>query len=135
MRFGPVSFSRRRTLRGVAGFIVAFLLAGQAMAATGCCSDLASMLSLPDQSAVEVVCADHAGGDPGSSSDTKRSCPAEEPTPQARAVDLPGAQPVAAILDAGFYTIGLVAHTQPPARVASVIPPPPLYARLQRLRL
>jgi hypothetical protein len=129
MRFGPLVLNRRRTLRGVAALVVAFLLAGQAMAATGCCI----FPVLADQG-TQAPCPGHADSDTDSVPQIQHNCPAEEPTPKARAVELPGVHAVAAIVEVVFGFADRACYTVP-AIVAVEIPPPPLYARLQRLRL
>jgi hypothetical protein len=126
-----LSLNRRRTLRNVAGFVVAFLLTGQAMALTGCCAGLVPTRGDP---AASAVCADHAE-DPAPASDAKVNCPVDAPTAQPRGVDLPSAQSVPAIVDVGFAPIAHVLRDRPKAGASTAIPPPPLYARLQRLRL
>lgn len=131
MRFGPLSLNRRRTLHNVAGFVVAFLLTGQVMALTGCCAALAAPRG---ESASSAVCADHAD-DSAPASDAKANCPVDAPTAQTRGVDLPSAQSVPAIIDVAFAPLARVIHDRPTAGASTAIPPPPLYARLQRLRL
>jgi hypothetical protein len=132
MTRGPLHLFRRRTLRGLAGFVVTFLLAGHALAATGLC-----LVTAPDAPAVvhesSAGCAEHQPVDPAPG--VKHHCPAEEPTPQARSVDLPAPQFAAAIASVFFYVVDPVADRLPQAVPGHEVPPPPLYARLQRLRL
>lgn len=134
MRLGPLQLSRRRTLRGLAGFVVAFLLAGHALAATGLC-----VVTSPDAAAAihesSAGCAEHAPADPGHGPGVKHHCPAEEPSPQARSVDLPAAQPVAAAPSVSSYLAAPLENRLLQATFDRQVPPPPLYARLQRLRL
>lgn len=129
---GPLQPFRRRTLRGLAGFVATFLLAGQALAATGLC-----LVTSPDSPATvhesSAGCAEHQPTDPAPG--VKHHCPAEEPSPQARSIDLPAPQPVAAVAAVFFYLVDPVADCLPQAVPDREVPPPPLYARLQRLRL
>lgn len=130
---GPLQPFRRRTLRGLAGFVVSFLLAGHALAAAGLC-----IVTVPDAPAAvhqsSAGCVEHQPADPVSG--VKHHCPAEEPSPQARSVDLPAPQPVAAVSSVVFYLVEPVGDRLPQADSGhEVPPPPPLYARLQRLRL
>jgi hypothetical protein len=131
MRFGPLSLNRRRTLRSVAGFVVAFLLAGQAMALTGCCAGLGP--SRGDQ-ATSALCPDHVD-DSAPVADAKGSCPVDAPTAQPKSVDWPSAQSMPAIIDIAFGPVDRVVHDRPEAGASTAIPPPPLYARPHRLRL
>jgi hypothetical protein len=129
---GPLQPFGRRTLRRLAGFVVTCLLAGQALAATGLC-----LVTVPDAPATvheaSAGCAEHQPIDPASGA--KHHCPAEEPSPQGRAGELPAPQPVAAVAALSFYVIAPVADRLPQAAPGHAAPPPPLYARLQRLRL
>lgn len=134
MKLGPLQLSCRRTLRGLAGFVGAFLLAGHVLAASGLC-----VVTSPDAAATvheaSAGCPEHSSAGQGHGSAVKHHCPAEEPSPQARSVDLPTAQPVAAV--ASVYS-GLVAPLEGRLLQATPdhqVPPPSLYARLQRLRL
>jgi hypothetical protein len=117
----------------MAGFVVACLLAGQAMAATGCCW-IAPLLPSADIASSAPLCPDHAG-DSDSGTDGKPACPAEQPTPQSRAVDLPGAQAVVAIVAVALTPIAAFDQRLPPALTATAVPPPPLYVRPHSLRL
>lgn len=135
MKRGPLQLFRRRTLRGLAGFVVAFLVAGHALAATGLCM----VTSQEAPAAVHeagAACADHGpAGSPGGSSGVKHHCPADEPTPQGRSVDLPAPQPIALVASLGFQRVDAAAERLVQAIPAHAVPPPQLYARLQRLRL
>jgi len=134
MRLGPLQLSRRRTLRGLAGFAVAFLLAGHVLAATGLC-----VVTSPDAAATvhesSAGCAEHAPAEPGHGPGAKHHCPAEEPSPQARSVDLPAAQPVAAAASVCNLLAAPLESRLLQATPDHHVSPPPLYARLQRLRL
>lgn len=135
MKRGPLQPFRRDTLRVLAGFVVAFLLAGHALAATGLC-----MVTSPDAPAVVheagTACAEHGPAvSPGGSSGVKHHCPADEPTPQGRSVDLPAPQPIALVASLGFQRIDPAAERLVQATPAHAVPPPQLYTRLQRLRL
>ena len=134
MTLGPLRLSRRRTLRGLAGFVVAFLLTGHVLAATGLC-----VVTPPDAPATihesSAGCAEHLPAEPGHGTAVKHHCPAEEPSPQARAVDLPAAQPVAAVASVYFHLAAPLEDRLLQATPDHQVPPPPLYARLQRLRL
>ena len=132
MSRGPLQLFSRRTLRGLAAFVVTFLMAGQALAATGLC-----LVTVPDAPATihesSAGCAEHGPTDPATG--VKHHCPAEEPSPQARSVDLPAPQPIAAVASIFVYFVEPVADGLPQAVPDHEVPPPPLYARLQRLRL
>lgn len=133
MRLGSLQLSRRRTLRGLAGFVVMFLLAGHVLAATGLCAvTSAAPATLFDS---DAVCSEHAPSDPGHAPAAKHHCPADEPTPQARSVDLPATQFVVAVAFITFHPVDLAAVRLPQAIVDHDVPPLLLYARLQRLRL
>ena len=119
-------------MRGLAGFVVTFLLAGQALAASGLC-----VVTVPDAPAAvhesSAGCVEHQPTE--SAPGAKHHCPAEDPSPQARSVDLPAPQPVAAVASIFFYIVDPVADRLPQAVHDHQVPPPPLYVRLQRLRL
>ncbi|MGB2818252.1 MAG: hypothetical protein WBA53_07335 [Burkholderiaceae bacterium] len=119
----------------MAGFVVMFLLAGHVLAATGLC-----VVTAPGEPAQmhesSAACPEHGPqAGQGHGSTVKHHCPAEEPSPQSRSADLPVAQPVAAIASVHTYLldppVGRLLQPTPDHQV----PPPPLYARLQRLRL
>ena len=134
MTRGPLQLFCRRTLRALAGFVATFLLAGHVLAATGLC-----VVTSPDSAAAVheagTSCAEHAPADAGQAH-VKHHCPAEEPSPQARSVDLPAAQPVAVVDTSYFHFVDALSDRLPQASAGhEVPPPPPLYARLQRLRL
>lgn len=131
MAQGPLQLFRRRTLRGLAGFVVACLLAGHALAASGLC-----VITSPDAPATtheaSAGCDEHMPVEPGTG--VKHHCPADEPSPQTRSVDLPASQAVAAI-DATPFQWTAVATRASTAWVDRDVPLPSLYARLQRLLL
>lgn len=130
MAQGPLQPFHRRTLRALAGFVVTFLLAGHALAAAGLC-----VVAAPDAPATHAAaagCAEHPQSEPAPG--VKHLCAADDPTPQARSVDVPAAQIVAAIDTSAFHWTPPVVREAGPIE-AREVPPPPLYARLQRLRL
>jgi hypothetical protein len=133
MTRGPLHLTRRR-LRRLAGFVATFLLAGHVLAATGLC-----MVTSRDAPAVVhdagTPCQEHAPADPARGSGLKHHCPADEPTPQARAIDLPAAQPVAAIASVLVRPLASAPDRAAGAGPDPQVPPPPLYERLRRLRL
>jgi hypothetical protein len=132
MSRGPLQLFGRRTLRGLAAFVVTFLMAGQVLAATGLC-----LVTVPDAPATihesSAGCAEHQPTDPVTG--VKHHCPAEEPSPQARSVDLPAPLAVAAVASVVVYLVEPVAGRLVATVSDNEAPPPPLYARLQRLRL
>jgi hypothetical protein len=134
MRLGPFLLTRRSATRAVAGLVATLLLSGNVLAAVGLC-----VVKSPDHAAVmqmaeQAVCPDHVpdAPDPGSSG---RLCPGEDPIPQTRSVDLPGPQLLAASAPFLSYPGQSVSALEPPVVAERPVPPPPLYARLQRLRL
>jgi hypothetical protein len=131
---GPLQPFRRRTLRGLAGFVVTFLLAGHALAATGLCAVPTPQPPPALQDAV-VLCEEHTATGVDRAPAVKHHCPAEEPTPQGRSVDLPAPQQAAVVASVAFLVVDAGATRLAPALFATDVPPPPLYARLQRLRL
>ena len=114
---------------------MAFLLAGHVLATTGLC--IVTTAGEPVQThASSTACPEHGPqGEPGHGSTVKHHCPAEEPSPQSRSADLPGAQPIAAIASVHVHLLALPVGRLLQPTPDHQVPPPPLYARLQRLRL
>jgi hypothetical protein len=135
MRLGPFLLTRRAATRAIAGLVTTLLLTGNVLAAAGLC-----VVKSPDHAAAmqaaagQVACPDHVPDIPelGSSG---HLCPAEDPTPQTRSVDLPAPQLHAALTLSLAYPVQSVSALEPPVVAERPVPPPPLYARLQRLRL
>jgi hypothetical protein len=134
--------NRQRAVRAVAGFVAAFLLSGNVLAAAGMCA-----VKAPAEARVAVapVAADgsesldcsHHLIDEGVArpAGSTHHCPTEDPSAQPRTVDLPGAQWMAAL--AAVVLDWSSDARQPSASLAADerSEPRPLYARLQRLRL
>jgi hypothetical protein len=134
MTLGPLQLSRRRTLRGLAAFVVTFLLAGHVLAATGLCV-VTSPKSPGAVHEASVACAEHSTSGPDHAPAVQHHCPVEEPTAQARSVDLPAPQLAAAVASIVLSVVDPVVAGLTSERIAPEAPPPPLYVRLQRLRL
>ncbi len=134
--------NRQRAVRAVAGFVAAFLLSGNVLAAAGMCA-----VKAPAEASVAVA---SVAADGAESSDcshhlidegvarpagSAHHCPTEDPSAQPRTVDLPGAQLMVAL--AAVVLDWSSAARQPSALLAADERPEPrpLYARLQRLRL
>lgn len=134
--------NRQRAVRAVAGFVAAFLLSGNVLAAAGMCA-----VKAPAEASVAVA---PVAADGAESSDcshhlidegvarpagSAHHCPTEDPSAQPRTVDLPGAQLMVAL--AAVVLDWSSAARQPGALLAADERPEPrpLYARLQRLRL
>lgn len=142
MRPGSFRLTRQRAARAVAGLVAAFLLTGNVLAAAGLCAvrapadpGIAVQVAAADE-ADSPRCAEHLTGEAGSTSTgSNHHCPTEDPSAQARGVDLPSPQLVAAF--AALLVHRIDAARQLTAQLAADDPsePRPLYARLQRLRL
>jgi hypothetical protein len=141
MRLGSFRLTRRRAIRTMAGFIATFVLAGNVLAAAGLCAVKAPADTHPasHQTAQERAappCPQHVAErtDSGSTA-SSHHCPIDDPSAQTRTVDLPAAQPMAALPAAVLDWTDQA--LQPASVVLSDHPsgPRPLYARLQRLRL
>ncbi len=145
MRIGPFRLSRQRAVRAVAGLVAAFVFTGNVLAAAGLCAVKApdayadshrAAAQATATSADAHPCAQHRADELGSGSTTSsHHCPTDDPSAQTRSVDVPAAQPIAAIAVAGWNWSDAVLDAVPLASSTHPSPPQPLYARLQRLRL
>jgi hypothetical protein len=141
MRLGPLRLTRHRAMRALAGLVAAFVLTGNVLAAAGLCaikapgaSHAAVAEEAPDAPVAASDCSQHHAN-PAAPASSAHHCPTDDPSAQTRAVDLPGAQLMAAFAavvlqwpDAARQTAALLSDDAPSE-------PRPLYARLQRLRL
>lgn len=141
MRLGPLRLNRHRAARALAGFVAAFLLTGNVLAAAGLCvvrapaeSHASSVLPGADASAADVDCAEHGSGHPTPASNAHH-CPTEDPSAQSRTVDVPAAQLMAAAVAGLLYGSDPLLRPEPLVILIHPAAPQPLYARLQRLRL
>jgi hypothetical protein len=141
MRIGSIRLTRQRAARAVAGLVAAFLLTGNVLAAAGLCAvraptdgGMAAQVAVDE--ADSPPCSEHVADAVGPrSTDSKHHCPTEDPSAQARTVDLPSPQLMAAF--AAVLLHWTDAARQPTALHSDNDPAEPrsLYARLQRLRL
>lgn len=132
MRLGPLQLARGTAARVIAAVVASFLLAGNVLAAAGLC-----VIQSPGQPvsmhAAQAACPDHV---PDSDElNARHLCPAEDASFQARSLDLPAPQLMAAVAASVSYLVQSVSTLQPAVVADRAVPPPPLYARLQRLRL
>jgi hypothetical protein len=134
MSQGALHRIRVRAGRGLATFVVGFLLAGHALAATGLCAIRVPELPMPAP-VTGAACPEHAVPATEEGQSARHHCPAEEPSPQVRVVDLPTAQSVAMAISVLSYAVDPASEFEPPTALDRQAPPRPLYARLQRLRL
>jgi hypothetical protein len=141
MRPGSFRLTRQRAARAVAGFVAAFLLTGNVLAAAGMCvvrasADTRVAVQAAADDAESAPCAEHLAAEAGSpSTGSNHHCPTEDPSAQTRTVDLPSPQLMVALAAVLFQWSD--AARQPAARLSTDDPAEsrPLYARLQRLRL
>jgi hypothetical protein len=105
-------------------------LAGNVLAAAGLC-----VLKSPAavRAASEAACPQHPADD-ASPSPTAQHCPADDPSAQVRAADLPS-QVLAAAAVTSFGNFAAPTPALPELRADPGSPQRPLYARLQRLHL
>jgi hypothetical protein len=141
MRIGPFRLTCRRAARALAGFVAAFLLTGNVLAAAGLCAikapaatqESAVLASNADAAAGDVACADHLGDQ--SPASNPPHCPTEDPSAQSRTVDVPAAQLLVAAAAASLDWSGALLQHEPPVVLPYPAEPQPLYTRLQRLHL
>jgi hypothetical protein len=127
-------------MRALAGLVAAFVLTGNVLAAAGLCAIKApgaahaSAAVAPDESVAASDCSQHHAN-PAAPASGAHHCPTDDPSAQTRAVDLPGAQLMAAF--AAVVLQWTNAAQQAAALLSDDDPSEsrPLYARLQRLRL
>lgn len=139
MRFGPLRLTSRRAARALAGFVAAFLLVGNVMAAAGLCAIKAPVGALEtpvlaaDAASEDVTCADHLGDHAPASN--PHHCPTEDPSAQSRSVDVPAAQLMVAAAATLLDRFDALLRPDPPVVLVHPAEPQPLYTRLQRLHL
>src|SRR5512134_3978799 len=122
--------SARRAVRVIAGMVTTLLFAGNVLAAAGLCV-LKAPPAVPATS--DAPCPQHLIGE-APPAPTEQHCPADDPSAQARAADLPTAQVLAA---AAVIPFGSFAVPAPALKLRADPGSPhrPLYARLQRRQL
>lgn len=141
MRSGSFRLTRQRAARAVAGLVAAFLLTGHVLAAAGLCTvrapvDPGIAVQVAADEADSPQCAEHLAGEAGSTSTgANHHCPTEDPSAQARAVDLPSPQLVAVFAALLVHQTDATLQQTVLLGVDDPSESRPLYARLQRLRL
>ncbi|HEX5639232.1 MAG TPA: hypothetical protein VFX81_05485 [Burkholderiaceae bacterium] len=141
MRIGPLRLNSRRAARALAGFVAAFLLTGNVLAAAGLCAvkvpagtqESPVLMSSLGTVAEDTACADHLGDQAPASN--PHHCPTEDPSAQSRTVDVPAAQLLVAAAAALLDWSGALLQREPPVVLAYPAEPQPIYTRLQRLHL
>jgi len=139
MRLGSLHLTRRRATRAVAGFVVAFLFAGNVPAAAGLCAVKAPDARIKSQQASHHLSthgADAAADElPAGNPAVDHHCPTDDPSAQTRTVDVPAAQLMPGIASVAVDWSAEALRAPPPDTSGQPSEPQPLYARLQRLRL
>jgi hypothetical protein len=138
-------FPRPRT-RALAGFVAGMLFTSQVLAAAGLCAVKSSTVVPLTETVIVEVCEDQdhldslarlapPAAEPAGGEASTTHCSSEDPSAQARSVDLPGSTTQAVAPLPSLLTV--VAFTPAPRLPIADAGPPlrPLYARLNRLLL
>jgi hypothetical protein len=136
MRPGSFRPTCRRAVRALAGVVAAFLLSGHVLAAAGLCaakSPIGTPVIAP--AASEAPCPQHVADESAPVPVAAPHCPVDDPSAQPRAVDVPAASLLAALPSAASVAVVAPARTVATRSERDRPTAPPLYARLQRLRL